>query len=81
MRQTPFSIGRRWRCTRDRSKPITSPDFDFVIIGPGRTKTSKRCRIESHDPSHHRSHHGAEADYSHKHLKKHAKLVEEESHG
>lgn len=36
-----FSVGRRWRC--ERSNRIS---FDFVIIGPGRTKDWVRCRLE-----------------------------------
>jgi hypothetical protein len=79
-----YAIGQRWRCERD-----SRPTFDFVIVGPGEKPGSKRCRLDV-DPNWFRRQgyvevsipglmaragHGQEQDYSHKHLKKHAKLV------
>lgn len=67
-RRTPFSVGQRWYCEGTRGRP-----FHFVIVGPGNKPWEKRCRVEPVDPSDK----GCEQSYSHKHIKKYAKLVEE----
>lgn len=86
MRRTPFSPGRRWHCVPEDKAP-----FDFVVLGPGTQPLYKRCRIEveGHDPARlcgtlsmlhrcfYRCSHGLEQDYSHKHLKKYATLIED----
>ena len=50
---TKFSVGRRWRCTREPGK--RDPIFDFVILGDPKysfgnadyyKKNHRRCRIE-----------------------------------
>jgi hypothetical protein len=68
-RITPFSVGRRWYCDNSTTG---RPNFTFVIIGPGSKPDEKRCRLEYDDPS--RLSHNHETFYSHKHLKKYAKL-------
>lgn len=83
-RVTPFSVGRRWRVTR-----VERPSFDFVVVGPGDRPNTKRCRLDVDfewfrrcgygEPSEQQlrmAGHHIEQDYSHKHLKKCAKLVE-----
>lgn len=79
---TPFAPGRRWLCT-----PEGRARFWFVILGPGDnyagkpSAAHKRCRIEVHPddlaarlPGYKLD--GTEGDYSHKHLKKWAVLVD-----
>lgn len=78
---TPFAVGRRWFCeTPGRAR------FWFVILGPGLNFVNnpapnfKRCRIEVHPDDMNRAggkDHGREGTYSHKHLKKYAKLEPE----
>lgn len=45
-----------------------------MILGPGDKTGEKRCRLEYDDPR--APFHNHESFYSHKHLKKYAKLVE-----
>ena len=70
-RVTPFSIGRRWYCDNTAG---SRPSFTFIIIGPGLKAWEKTCRLEYEDPR--IPSHGIEGVYTHKHLKKYAKLVE-----
>lgn len=72
-RKTPFSVGQRWYCKRVADK-YDRPNFTFIIIGPGRNRNEKLCRIESDDPEND-SLHNVEQEYSHAHLKKCATLV------
>ena len=70
-RITPFSVGQRWYCDntgRGRGS------FTFVILGPGDKPNEKKCRLEYDDTRN--ISHNHESFYSHKHLKKYAKLVE-----
>lgn len=77
---TKFAIGRRWRCVRGAAEG--RPRFWFVIVGPGQDwigKPSKRyklCRIEVFPEDMHkqRHSHGAQAHYSHAHLRRVATL-------
>lgn len=90
MRVTPFSVGRRWTCTREPGK--RDQVFDFVILGPAKHDFSKNykkthllCRLEvsehgsSVDPETGKCClqccHNMEADYSRAHLKKYGVLV------
>lgn len=76
-----FAIGKRWRCDRSRKSA-----FDFVIVGPGAKPDTKRCRIEVLDPvvksgmspdvDLGRGSHGMVQEYSHRHIKRCARLVE-----
>jgi hypothetical protein len=75
---TPFAVGRRWRCVRRPGDGGRCPSFDFVIIGPP-TETKgnyKSCRLECRCEDKRGHFHGLVQDYSHKHLKKYAVLVE-----
>jgi len=85
-RQTPYSVGRRWRFKSQNIWRGFPADFFFVVTGPGRSPAHKVCRIEiaGHGPEHtpgkcgHCCHHGIEQNYSHAHLKKYATLVEDD---
>lgn len=69
-----FAIGRRWRCTRRNRH-----SFDFVIVAAGSKPDTKRCRVEVLDEKRRDrpgSGHGIEQEYSHRHIKRCAKLVE-----
>jgi hypothetical protein len=69
-RVTPFSPGQRWYCDKTG---LEQRSFTFVILGPGDKPNEKRCRLEYDDPS--APFHNHESFYTHKHLKKYAKLV------
>ena len=80
MKNTPFAVGQRWYCDRTKSGAAKEGllAFTFVILGPGKfNPKDKRCRLEEEIPrlgigcSH-----GTTGDYSNKHLKKYAVLVE-----
>ena len=80
-RQTPFSVGRRWRFKEMTKRHPFPTACYFVVIGPGMRTGYKRCRIEYEGhtgPCGQFCHHGMEQDYGHRHLKKYATLVEEE---
>ena len=75
---SPYAIGRRWYCDRKRGLDPSAeergrPPFTFVIVGKGSRPGYKLCRLEEPgiDPE------KTEQEYSHKHLKRHATLVEE----
>ncbi len=82
---TPFSVGRRWRCTkrrRDEGRVV----YDFIILGAGKniknkpSKYHSRCRIEvlAEDRAAKRpgyKSHGMESTYSHVHMRKVATLM------
>lgn len=65
--KTSFAIGSRWHVERERDP------FDFVIVEASRPGY-KRCRIECVNPR--MPGHGKVGEYSHKHLKKHARFVQ-----
>ena len=69
-----YKIGQRWRVVAEGR-----PTFDFVIIGKGARKDSKKCQIDLVDdvPNPGKWGHGMIQDYTHKHLQTHAKLIEE----
>jgi hypothetical protein len=71
-RKTPFSVGQRWYCDNSATG---RPSFTFVILGTDMLTrpNEKLCRLEYDDPSD--ICHGIVQPYSHKHLKKYAKLV------
>ncbi len=79
-RRGDFAVGKRWRCDRSRKSA-----FDFVIVGPGSKPDTKRCRIEVLDPvvksgmspdvDLGRGGHGMVQEYTHRHIKRCAKLV------
>ena len=71
-RETPYSVGRRWYCDLSAKG---RESFTFVVIGPGEKPGEKLCRLEYDNPKVHGLGHGTEQIYSHKHLKKYAKLV------
>jgi hypothetical protein len=80
-RITPFSVGRRWKFKEaDRYHAFGPPARFFVVVGPGERPNTKLCRIEveGHGGPCEMRHclHGVEQDYSHKHLKRYATLVE-----
>lgn len=78
-RITQFSVGRVWRCNRDRDP------FDFLVIGPGAKPGWVRCRIVPHGPDTAATTNFSrralskspwtEQDYTKNHIKKHAVLV------
>lgn len=68
MSQTTFAIGRRWRCEREGK-----PAFDFVIVEKGSSGGTKKCRLECDSPN--QPGHGLVQEYSHAHIKKHARLL------
>ena len=78
----PFDIGRRWLCEDPTGFKRDYP-FHFVIIGPanyGAPSRNKMCRLEVVGHTGQcclTCHHGLTQSYSHKHLKKHAKLLPE----
>lgn len=59
-----YQIGARWRVERDRNP------FTFVIIGPGSRPGYKLCRVEWDAERWNKP--NFEAEYSHKHLKRHS---------
>ena len=69
-RKTPYSVGQRWYCD---NTACGRPSFTFVVIGPGEKPNEKKCRLEYDDPKNPSQ--GVETYYTHKHLKKYAKLV------
>jgi hypothetical protein len=80
MRLTLFSPGRRWRVDQKPDDKYRDRPFDFLILGPGTKPDRKLCRIEvvGHDhPCCPTCQHGMESEYTHKHLKRYARLVEE----
>lgn len=76
--KSKFSVGQVWET--DGKGPQGA--IRFTIIGPPEyanhsPKTWKRCRCEHVDPYWNERHPAFEQDYSHTHLKRYAKLVEE----
>ena len=75
-----YEIGQRWFC--ERPPESYKPNFFFIIIGKGDRPNEKLCRVEidTSDPRCRNISEGQskpfEQPYSHKHLKKYAKLVE-----
>jgi hypothetical protein len=78
---SPFAIGRRWYSERPPEE--RKPNFEFVIVGPGSKLYTKLCRIEISDeemarfPEYYtgQNGNGTVQEYSHKHLRKYARLV------
>lgn len=66
-----YPIGQRWRVDRSDGRPC----FTFVIVGPGTKPDRKLCRVEYDQPNG-MTRVDFHAEYTHKHLKKHAVLVE-----
>lgn len=72
MRITDFSVGRKWRCEREER-----PHFTFLIVGNGSKPGWKRCLIipDKHFPSTRAADQPLEQEYSHRHIKKCARLL------
>jgi len=85
--RTAFATGSRWFC--DRREEL-KPSFTFVIVAKSKAgQVLCRLELEGHDPDHTDCwplprwerckpdcYHGLTQTYSHKHLKKYARLLE-----